>query len=188
MDHSLSLPTYFEGTIEEANTLRVPDPSKAIVKFRAELSQCEAKLSRVSGEKKSLRLLCSKKKEELKDLRVELAKARKNESEIDEQAKKIKELETELARARAEAVQAKAEAEKTKAATDKAIAEIAEAKAQKTDARFLVSSDDEDVVSGSRDGEGEEDVIEGEEAPEDRATEGVVPEDDTPRGVTPKID
>ncbi|XP_070024919.1 uncharacterized protein [Nicotiana sylvestris] len=39
--------------------------------------------------------------------------------------------------------------------------EIAEAKAWETDARFLVSSDEEDVVSGSRDEEGEEDVPEG---------------------------
>nr|XP_009783005.1 PREDICTED: uncharacterized protein LOC104231670 [Nicotiana sylvestris] len=66
--------------------------------------------------------------------------------------------------------------------------DIAEAKAQETDARFLVSSDDEDVVSGSGDGEGEEDVPEGEEALEDRAAEGAVLEDDAPGGVTLKID
>ncbi|XP_070008305.1 uncharacterized protein [Nicotiana sylvestris] len=296
--HSLSLPTYFVGAIKEANTLRMPDPSRvleedpfqgcfagvedatdlndvsiifeeaqhllsqlntyfhlcnflfplfplpgissfhvyAIVKFRSELRQFEAELRKVSGEEKALRLLCSRKEEELMDLRAELAEARKNESELDEkesidklatdkkaltaqlasaetqlrgvkakglaQAKKIKEMEADLAIARAKAVQAKAKTEETKAAVDKSIIarretleeihaqgfdlveEIAEAKAQETDAKFLVSSDDEDVVSGS----GEEDVPEGEEAPEDRATEGAVPEDDAPGGVTPKID
>ncbi|XP_070020507.1 KNR4/SMI1 homolog [Nicotiana sylvestris] len=63
--------------------------------------------------------------------------------------------------------------------------EIAEEKARENDARFLVSSDDEDVVSGSGDEECEENVPEGEETPEDRAVED---EDDTLRGVTPKID
>ncbi|XP_019246509.1 PREDICTED: uncharacterized protein LOC109226169 [Nicotiana attenuata] len=335
--HSLSFPTYSEGAIEEANALRMPDPSevleedpfqgcyagiedandlndastifeeaqhllsRAIVKFRAEVSQCEAELKKVSGEEKALRLLCSQKEEELKDLRTALTKAQKSKSGLDEQqnlemigklrsevdqvkagchqwkksmdqldvdkeavtaqlasaetqlrsikakglsqAKKIEELEAELARpqvetvqAKAEVVQVKAEAEKTKAAADKSIAmylrdvmavqaelreasdwgkrsndlakcqarretlkeihaqgfnlaeEIAEAKARETDARFLVSSDDEDVASGSGDGESEEDVPEGEEAPEDRATEGAVSEDDASRGVTPKID
>ncbi|XP_070024284.1 uncharacterized protein [Nicotiana sylvestris] len=46
--------------------------------------------------------------------------------------------------------------------------EIAEAQARETDARFLVSSDDEDVVSGSGDEESEEDAPKGEEVPEDR--------------------
>ncbi|XP_019260755.1 PREDICTED: uncharacterized protein LOC109238734 [Nicotiana attenuata] len=289
--------------------------SRAIVKFRAELSQCEAELKKVSGEEKALRILCSQKEEELKDLRTALAKAQKSESELDEQVtailtkfgllgptsetntsisqlqqkldmigqlrgevdqvradchqwkknmdqlaadkeavtaqlasaeaqlrgveaegvaqtRKMEGLEAELAKARAEAaqakaeaVQAKAEAEKTNAATDKSIAiylketatvqaelkeasdrrrrsnelakcqarretleeihargfnlakEIAEAKARETDARFLVSSDDEDVVSGSGDEEGEEDVPEGDETPEERAA---VSEDDTP--------
>ncbi|XP_070020302.1 uncharacterized protein [Nicotiana sylvestris] len=69
MGHSPSLPSYFE---------------EAIVKFRAELSQCEAELRKASGEEKVLRLLCSQKEEELKDLQTELAKAQKNEVEIDE--------------------------------------------------------------------------------------------------------
>ncbi|XP_070019942.1 uncharacterized protein [Nicotiana sylvestris] len=277
--HSLSLPTYSEGVIEEANALRMPDPSKVIEddpfqgcyagiedandlndastifkeaqhllsRFRAELSQCEVKLKKISGEEKALRLLCSQKEEEFKNLRTALAKAQKSEAEIDEQlrgdvdqvranrhqwkknmdqlavdkdstttqlasvetqlrgikakgmsqARKIEELEAELAKARAEAVQAKAEAEKIKVGADKSIAiylreavavqdelweasdrgkgsnelakfqswretleeihargfnldeEIAEAKAWDTDARFLISSDDKDVASGS---------------------------------------
>ncbi|XP_070030183.1 uncharacterized protein [Nicotiana sylvestris] len=52
--------------------------------------------------------------------------------------------------------------------------DLAEAKARETDARFLVSSNDEDVASGSRDGEGEKYVPKGEEALEDRAVEGAV--------------
>nr|XP_009769894.1 PREDICTED: uncharacterized protein LOC104220682 [Nicotiana sylvestris] len=327
--HSLSLPTYSEEAIEEANALRMLDPSKVlnedpfqscfagvddtadlndastpfeedIVKFRAELSQCEAELRKVSGEEKALRLLYDQKEEELKDLRAELAKARQNETELDEQvtmnlteygllglaseantlmsqlqqklemigqlqgevdqiradchewkknmdqlaadkeavtaqltsaetqlqglkvkgmaqAKKIEELEAELARARAKAVQAKAEAEKTKVAADKSIVEkrnnylakcqarreileeihargfnlaeeIAEAKTHETDARFLIFSDDEDVASGSGDGEGEKDVPKGEEAPKDKAVEDVVPEYGAPEDVTIKKD
>ncbi|XP_019229061.1 PREDICTED: uncharacterized protein LOC109210143 [Nicotiana attenuata] len=115
--HSLSLPTYSEGAIEEANTLRMPDPNKVLEedpfqscfagiddtidlndasalfeeaqyllsRFRAKLSQCEVELKKVSGEKRALRLLCSQKEEELKALRTELAKAQKNEAELDEQ-------------------------------------------------------------------------------------------------------
>ncbi|XP_019240542.1 PREDICTED: uncharacterized protein LOC109220532 [Nicotiana attenuata] len=58
--------------------------SQAINKFRAELSQYEAELRKDSGEEKALRLLCSQKEKELKDLRANLAKARKNEVELDE--------------------------------------------------------------------------------------------------------
>ncbi|XP_019248577.1 PREDICTED: inner centromere protein B-like [Nicotiana attenuata] len=286
--HSLSLPSYSEEATEDANALRMPDPSKVLeedpfqgcfagvedtsdlndvstifekaqhllsqakVKFRAELSQCEAELRKVSGEEKALRILCSQKEEELKDLQAKLAKARKNEAEPDEQlwgevdqvkadchrwkknidqlaadkeaitaqltsaetqlrgikakglaqARKIEELEVELARARAEAAQTKAEVEKTKATADKAIAvetleeihargfdlteEIAEAKAQETDARFLVSFIEEDVVSGSEGGEGEEGASEEEGVPEDKAAEDTVPEDGA-GDVTPKI-
>ncbi|XP_019248854.1 PREDICTED: uncharacterized protein LOC109228130 [Nicotiana attenuata] len=115
------------------------------------------------------------------------------------QARKIEVLEAELAKARAEAAQAnseavqpKAEAEKTKAAIDKSIAiYIREAAAvhvelkEASDRGFLVSSDDEDVVSGSGDEKGEEDAPEGEETPENKATKD---EEDTPGGVAPKID
>ncbi|XP_019242067.1 PREDICTED: uncharacterized protein LOC109222117 [Nicotiana attenuata] len=46
--------------------------------------------------------------------------------------------------------------------------EIAQAKALEVDAKFLVSSDDEDFVSGSE-GEGDEDGVPKEEVPEDAA-------------------
>ncbi|XP_019257926.1 PREDICTED: myosin-14-like [Nicotiana attenuata] len=281
--HSLSLPTYFGEAIEEANTLHMPDPSKAVAKFKAELKQCEVELKRVSGEEKALRILCSQKEEELKDLQTSLAKAQKSESELDEQLQQkldmigqlrgevnqvradyhqwkenmdrlnaekevvkaqltseIEELGAELAKAyseaayaKAEAAQAKAEAEKTKVMADKSIAiyqkeaaaiqaelkaasnrakssselakcqarretleevrargfdlaeEIAEAQARETHARFLVSYDDEDVVSGSEDGESEENAPEGEEAREDKA---IGDEDVTPGDEAPKID
>ncbi|XP_019252671.1 PREDICTED: uncharacterized protein LOC109231464 [Nicotiana attenuata] len=123
--HSLSLPSYSEEAIEDANALCMPDPSKVleedlfhgfyagiedttdlndastifeeaqrllsqtIAKFRAELSQCEAELKKVSGEEKALRLLCNQKEEELRDLRAELAKAQKKETELDEQVTMI---------------------------------------------------------------------------------------------------
>nr|XP_009778036.1 PREDICTED: eukaryotic translation initiation factor 5B-like [Nicotiana sylvestris] len=72
-----------ETSKEEAG--RAPVSPEAIVKFRVELSQCEAELKKVSGEEKALRLLYSQKEEELKDLRTALAKAQKSESELDEQ-------------------------------------------------------------------------------------------------------
>ncbi|XP_070004265.1 uncharacterized protein [Nicotiana sylvestris] len=233
--HSFSLPNYFEEAIEEA-----------IIKFRAELSQCEAELRKVSGEEKSLRLLCDQKEKELKDFRAELAKARENETELDQQlqgevdqvraaflqwkknmdqlaadkeaittkltsvesqlrvleakglaqARKIEEFEAELARARAEA-------EKTKVAADKSIAiylrDVAAAQAELREAydrekwsndlaKFLVSSDDEDAVSASGDGEGEEGASEEEGFPEDKAGEGAVSEDVARGDVAPKID
>ncbi|XP_070004990.1 uncharacterized protein [Nicotiana sylvestris] len=87
--HSLSLPTFSEGAIEEANTLRMSDPNKDVAKFRAELSQCEAERKKVSGEEKALRLLCIQKEEELKDLRTALVKAQKSESELAEQVTSI---------------------------------------------------------------------------------------------------
>nr|XP_009787939.1 PREDICTED: uncharacterized protein LOC104235815 [Nicotiana sylvestris] len=323
--HSLSLPTYSKEAIEEANTLHMPDLIKvigsdpfqscyagveraddfndassifAITKFKAELKKCKIELKRVSDEEKALRLLCSQKKEELKDLQATLDKAQKAylswmtvakaghdwqlrgkvnqvwadchkwkenmnwlvaekedvkaqltsaeaqlrsaEAKDWAQAREIEGLGAELAKARTEAVndkaeatRAKAKAEKTKDATDKSIIvykrevvvvqaelrvasdrakwsselakcqarmetleevhargfdlaeETAEAQARETDARFLASSNDEDVVSGSGDGKSEEDASDGEEAQEDKATGD---EDGTLRGVAPKID
>ncbi|XP_019257814.1 PREDICTED: calpastatin-like [Nicotiana attenuata] len=311
MGHSPSLPSYSEEVIKDARALGTPDSRKvleedlfrdcftgnddavdlndastlfeeAINKFRSELSQCEAKLRKASGEEKALRLLCSQKEEELKDLRTELAKARKNEAELDQQlrgevnrvkadchqwkenmdrlaaakeailaqlasaetqlrgvkvknlaqAKKIEELEASLAKAGAEVVEAKAEVEKTKATADKTIAvylrdveaelreasdrekrsndlancqdqretlkeihargfdlteEIVQAKVLETDARFLVSSDDEDSISGSEGGE-EEDGVPEEEVPEDVTLEDATPEDVVPGDAAPKVD
>nr|XP_009763102.1 PREDICTED: uncharacterized protein LOC104215055 [Nicotiana sylvestris] len=59
--------------------------SRYITKFKAELSQCEAELKKSLDEEKAMRLLCSQKEEELKDFRADLAKARKNEAELDKQ-------------------------------------------------------------------------------------------------------
>nr|XP_016499174.1 PREDICTED: uncharacterized protein LOC107817812 [Nicotiana tabacum] len=61
--------------------------SQAIAKFIAEQSKFEAELKRSSDEGKAHRLFCSKKEEELKDIRADLAKARQNEAELDKQWK-----------------------------------------------------------------------------------------------------
>ncbi|XP_070034545.1 uncharacterized protein [Nicotiana tomentosiformis] len=51
-----------------------PKTRKAIGRFRVDLSQCEAELRKVLGERDDLRLLCSKKEEPIKDLQADLAK------------------------------------------------------------------------------------------------------------------
>ncbi|XP_070054081.1 COP1-interactive protein 1-like [Nicotiana tomentosiformis] len=57
--------------------------SRAISRFRVDLSQCEAELQKVSGEKDALRLLCSQKDDAIKDLYADLAKAHEEEAELD---------------------------------------------------------------------------------------------------------
>lgn len=57
----------------------------AFTKFRADLSQCKAELQKTSDERNTLKLLCSQKEEELRDLQADLAKARKDEAELDKQ-------------------------------------------------------------------------------------------------------
>ncbi|XP_070054799.1 uncharacterized protein [Nicotiana tomentosiformis] len=59
--------------------------SRAISKFRVDLSQCEVELQKVSGERDALRLLCSQKDEVIKDLQADLAKAREEEAGLDKQ-------------------------------------------------------------------------------------------------------
>ncbi|XP_009778584.1 uncharacterized protein [Nicotiana sylvestris] len=59
---------------------------EVFTKCRADQSQCEAELKKASNEGKALKLLCSQKEEGLKDQRADLAKARKNEAELDKQA------------------------------------------------------------------------------------------------------
>ncbi|XP_070009979.1 filament-like plant protein 3 [Nicotiana sylvestris] len=265
----------------------------AIIKFMAGLSQREVEVKKASDEEKALRLLCSQKEEELKDLRADLAKARKNEDELDKQlqqklemigqlrgevdqvkadfnrwkenmdqlvadkevalaqlasaetqlrgikvknlaqAKKIRELEAKLAEAGAEVAEVGAEVERTKATTDKTIAmylrdaeavqaelreasdrekqsndlakcqsrretleeinargfhlteEIAQARALETDARFLVSSNDKDAVSGFE-SRGNEDGVPEEEVPEDATLKDVAPKDAAPENMAPE--
>nr|XP_009777194.1 PREDICTED: 227 kDa spindle- and centromere-associated protein-like [Nicotiana sylvestris] len=75
--------------------------------FRADLSQCETKLQKTSDEGKALKLFCSQKEEELKDLRADLAKAHKNEAELDKQVIVIlKEYEKEVSLSKLELVEA----------------------------------------------------------------------------------
>ncbi|XP_075093810.1 uncharacterized protein LOC107794032 isoform X1 [Nicotiana tabacum] len=59
--------------------------TRAIGKFRVDLSQYEAKLQKVLGERDDLRLLCSKKEEAIKDLQADLAKVREERVELDQQ-------------------------------------------------------------------------------------------------------
>ena len=56
---------------------------QAIGRFRVDLSQCEAELQKVLGERDDLRLLCSKKEEAIKDLQADLAKVREERVELD---------------------------------------------------------------------------------------------------------
>ncbi|XP_075077860.1 uncharacterized protein LOC107791606 isoform X1 [Nicotiana tabacum] len=61
--------------------------SRAISRFRVDLSQCEVELQKVSGERDALRLLCSQKDEVINDLQADLAKAHEEEAELDKQGK-----------------------------------------------------------------------------------------------------
>ncbi|XP_019236594.1 PREDICTED: uncharacterized protein LOC109216841 [Nicotiana attenuata] len=183
--HSISLPSYFEEAIEDANALRYG--------LLGPTSEAKPSISQLQQQLEMIRLL----RGEVDQVKAECRRWKKNMDQLaaDKKAvRKIEELEAEFARARAKAAQAKAEVEKTKSTADKSIAmylrdvvavqaelretsdrekwsndlakyqarretleeihargfdlteEIAEAKAQETDATFLVSSDDEDVL------------------------------------------
>ncbi|XP_070012913.1 uncharacterized protein [Nicotiana sylvestris] len=58
---------------------------RAFTKFRANLIQYEAELQKTSEERNALKLFCGQKEEELRDLQADLAQARKEEAELDEQ-------------------------------------------------------------------------------------------------------
>ncbi|XP_070048459.1 uncharacterized protein [Nicotiana tomentosiformis] len=59
--------------------------TRPIGRFRVDLSQCDAELRKVLGERDDLRLLCSKKEEAIKDLQADLAKVREERVELDQQ-------------------------------------------------------------------------------------------------------
>ncbi|XP_070029524.1 uncharacterized protein [Nicotiana sylvestris] len=304
MGHSPSLPYYSEEAIKDARAMEMPDPSKVLeedpfwdffttVDDTVDLNDASTFFEEAQrlfsqegfGEENALRLLCSQKEDKLKDLRADLAKARKNDVEPDEHVtlilteyglldptaeantlmsqlqqklemigqlrgkvdqvkadchrwkkstdqlatdkeaildKRIEELEAKLARTEAEVAEAKTKVEKTKVTSDKTILiylsdaeavqaelredsdwekcsndlakrqarretlkkihargfdlteEITQAKVLETDARFLVSSNDKDVVSGFESGGDKERVPEEEE---EEVLEDVVPED-----------
>ncbi|XP_070032127.1 uncharacterized protein At3g49055-like [Nicotiana tomentosiformis] len=69
--------------LEEAQRLLF----RAFDKLRADLSQCEIELQKVSEEKNALKLLCGQKDETIKDLQEDLVKAREEEAELDKQQK-----------------------------------------------------------------------------------------------------
>ncbi|XP_070057095.1 uncharacterized protein [Nicotiana tomentosiformis] len=54
-------------------------------KFRADLSQCETELQKVSEERNALKLLCGQNDETIKDFQADLAKVCEEEAELDKQ-------------------------------------------------------------------------------------------------------
>ncbi|XP_070035711.1 uncharacterized protein [Nicotiana tomentosiformis] len=76
--------------------------TRAISRFRVDLIQCEVELQKVSGERDALRLLCSQKDQAIKDLQVDLPKAREEEAELDKQVEKIRSLREEVDQIKAE--------------------------------------------------------------------------------------
>ncbi|XP_070056857.1 protein WEAK CHLOROPLAST MOVEMENT UNDER BLUE LIGHT-like 3 [Nicotiana tomentosiformis] len=145
--------------------------SRAISKFRADHSQCEVELQKVSGERDALRLLYGLKDEVIKDLHADLAKAREEEAELDKQKKTIDRLDAEkktilakllsadvqlrnvkqkgsaqakrIGEIEARLAEAKAEVESSKVMTDKSIAVYrADAEAAQTEARSAADAAD----------------------------------------------
>nr|XP_009793907.1 PREDICTED: eukaryotic translation initiation factor 5B-like [Nicotiana sylvestris] len=74
-----------DGEASKKDSGKAPESLEAFTKSLAELSQFETELQKVSEERNNLKLLCGQKDEAIKDLRSDLAKARKEEAEIDEQ-------------------------------------------------------------------------------------------------------
>ncbi|XP_070039253.1 uncharacterized protein [Nicotiana tomentosiformis] len=62
-----------------------PGFQEVFAKFRADLSQFETKIQKVSEERNALKLLCGQKDETIKDLQADLDKAREEEAELDKQ-------------------------------------------------------------------------------------------------------
>ncbi|XP_070045790.1 uncharacterized protein [Nicotiana tomentosiformis] len=105
----------------------------AISKFRADLSQCEVEIQKVSGERDALRLLCGQKDEVIRDLQVDLAKAREEEAKLDKQV-------AELAKCRYR----RETLEEIHARGFDLAEEIKRAKELKVDAKALASDSDDD--------------------------------------------
>nr|XP_018633861.1 tol-Pal system protein TolA-like [Nicotiana tomentosiformis] len=134
----------------------------AISKFRADHSQCEVELQKVSGERDALRLLYGLKDEkktidrldaEKKTILAKLLSAdvqlRNVKQKGSAQAKRIGEIEARLA-------EAKAEVESSKVMTDKSIAVYrADAEAAQTEARSAADAADTRAHWGGYDDEGE---------------------------------
>ncbi|XP_070043146.1 uncharacterized protein [Nicotiana tomentosiformis] len=78
----------FNEVQQALNRLSLNSPSLHREEFsrsRAELSQYEADLRRLTEERNALRLLCGQREEETKDLRAELAKAYQDQTDLTEQ-------------------------------------------------------------------------------------------------------
>ncbi|XP_070036152.1 kinesin-like protein KIN-14N [Nicotiana tomentosiformis] len=70
--------------ISDASIL-LKEAQRLLSRFRADLSQCETELQKVSEERNALKLLCGQNDETIKDLQADLAKAREEEAELDKQ-------------------------------------------------------------------------------------------------------
>ncbi|XP_070017296.1 uncharacterized protein [Nicotiana sylvestris] len=173
-------------------------------KSRTELARCEAKLKKLMEERDNLKILYIKNKGEISDLRAELAKAGREQTELIEKGQQKGELveqlreelkmqeEEILARSRKiEELEAKSAAEIAKAKSDaealvssyRVDVEASNTRAKEisvaADAATLLS-DDEDSASGSESGGDEYEV------PEEEVPEDVAPEDASPKDVASK--
>ncbi|XP_070040512.1 uncharacterized protein [Nicotiana tomentosiformis] len=72
------------SNISDASIL-LEETQRLISRFRADLSQCETELQKVSEERNALKLLCGQKNETIKDLQADSAKAREEEVGLDKQ-------------------------------------------------------------------------------------------------------
>ncbi|XP_070038260.1 rRNA-processing protein EFG1-like [Nicotiana tomentosiformis] len=119
---------------------------KACSWSRAELCGYEAYLQRVTEERNSLKCILGQRAEEIKDLRVELAKAHQDQTDLSEQekssvqARRIEELEARLA---SELAKAESNAKKAKADMDALVAVYrADAEAAQVQAREAAETAD----------------------------------------------
>ncbi|XP_019229443.1 PREDICTED: myosin-10-like isoform X2 [Nicotiana attenuata] len=106
--------------------------SRAFTNFRADLSQCEAELQKTSDERNAFKLLYSQKEEELRDLQTDLAKARKDEAELEKQQKldRIELLRREVNQVKADYNRQKENMDRLAAEKEAALSKQASAEAQ----------------------------------------------------------
>ncbi|XP_070050173.1 kinesin-like protein KIN-14N [Nicotiana tomentosiformis] len=103
--------------ISDASIL-LEEAQHLLSRFRADLSQCETELQKVSEERNALKLFCGQKDENIKDIQADLAKAREEEAELDKQ-QKIERIEL----LRGEVDQVKANCDRWKGNMDRVAAE-----------------------------------------------------------------
>ncbi|XP_019259769.1 PREDICTED: uncharacterized protein LOC109237835 [Nicotiana attenuata] len=89
IDYSPPGPEFSEGQFQKARSMETPNVvmlhREAFTKSQTELNRCEVDLKRLTEERDALKRLYVQKEEEIRDLRADLAQARKEEAELDEQ-------------------------------------------------------------------------------------------------------